>query len=164
MVIIASAELTHPIGDNLLDKAGRAFTILFIGKGTPMIPVDAIKISFGSTESFCESLEAKDLQSSIPFGPVQALSFPLLTTIARNLFELFRISRHQVMVGETTWFDVNRPAATEGSSEKIRARSFCLLVFIPQKIPAVVNPGIRNPRPTVSFFIVNISRGKCQGN
>jgi hypothetical protein len=39
-----------------------------------------------------------------------------------------------------------------------------LLVFIPQKIPAVVNPGIRNPRPTVSFFIVNISRGKCQGS
>jgi hypothetical protein len=68
------------------------------------------------------------------------------------------------MVGETTLFDVNTPAATEGSSEKIRARSFCLLVFIPQKIPAVVNPGIRNPRLLVSFFIMNISKGKYQEN
>jgi hypothetical protein len=66
------------------------------------------------------------------------------------------------MVGETTLFDVKTPAPTEGSSEKIKARSFCLLVLIPQKIPAVLNPGIRNPRLKDSFFIVNISKGKYQ--
>ena len=141
-----------PIGDNLLDKIGRAFTILFIGKGTPMIPVDAIKISFGSTESFCESLEAKDLQSSIPFGPVQALAFPLLTTIARNLFELFRISWHQVMVGETTWFDVNRPAATEGSSEKIRGKVFLFVGFYSTENTGRGKPWDSEPSAYSFFF------------
>ena len=34
--------------------------------------------------------------------------------------------------------------------------------MIPQKIPAVLNPGIRNSQLKDSFFIVNISKGKCQ--
>ena len=146
--------------DSLFDKVGRAFKIFLLGNGTPIIPVEAIKISFGLIESSCESRDATDLQSFIPFGPLQALAFPLLTTMARNVFELPSTFRHQVTVGETILFAVNTPAATAGSSEKISARSFCLLVFIPQEIPDAVKPGTRNPCFTVVFSMVNIFKEK----
>ena len=125
VVMIASAELLHPAGDNFPDNVGRAFTIFWAGRGTPMIPVEAIRISFERTESSCDSRKATDLQSSIPLGPVQALALPLLTTMARKVLELFSIFRHQVTVGETTLFVVKTPAAMAGTSEKISARSFC---------------------------------------
>ena len=114
VVIIAFAELPHPVDDSLRTILGSAFIIFSFGKGTPIIPVEAIKTSFELIESSCESSDAKDSQSLIPLGPVQALAFPLLTKIARNVFEFFRIFRHHITVGETTLFEVNTPAAIEG--------------------------------------------------
>ena len=83
--------------------------------GSPMTPVEAMKISLGLAPIALAAASATSATAATPRPPVKALALPELTMSARA-FPPFRCARHQSTGAEGHLERVNTPATVAGSS------------------------------------------------
>lgn len=87
-----------------------------MGSGSPMMPVEHTMTWVGRSFSAVAVSRAICFASSMPRGPVQALAFPLLATMARMLPRLMWLAETRTGAALTR-FVVNVAAAAQGCSE-----------------------------------------------
>ena len=110
-----------------------------IGSWWPMMPVEATRTSSGRQPSTRAATSAVRLAFASPVSPVAALALPALMTIARMLDDGTRARSHFTGAAHTR-FVVNVPAAEQGPSATIAARSSPPEGLIPAFVADARNP------------------------
>src|SRR5579871_5189990 len=83
VVMIASAAARQPPAAPASASAGRALTIFWYGRGSPMTPVEAMKTSWARQPTTPAADSATSRTASAPALPVKALALPLFTIRTR---------------------------------------------------------------------------------
>src|ERR1700730_12744399 len=109
VVMIARAAGSQAVGSSSGTIFGRAPEIRSAGGGSPITPVEEMKISRGLQPKSCAATAAVRSQTSRPARPVNTLALPELTTIARAK-PPGRQARHQSTGAPGVADCVNTPA------------------------------------------------------
>jgi hypothetical protein len=119
-------------GPRAWTSAGTAATIFPMGSGTPMTPVEHVRIASSATPSASASASAMRRFASGPSGPVMLLALPLfvITALADALGSRVAL---RAQLAARALDCVMQPAAAAGTSENISARSAFLT-----RVPAAV--------------------------
>src|SRR6516164_72478 len=110
VVMIALAALIQMSGRALCTRSPITFSNLLAGRGSPMTPVEASRISLVLHSAAPAASLAVNAVAARPVRPVKALALPELTTSARALPDL-SFSRHQSTGAEGHFDRVSTPAA-----------------------------------------------------
>jgi len=155
-----------PVGTTAVASFSMPGRMMSIRRGTPMRPVEQTRKVSGATPNCWAAWTAMAWASRRPCLPVQALAWPLLTTMPWATPILATRSASSRTVAALTWLVVKVPARTAGTSEKKRAMSGLRLFLSPATMPAA-----RNPAGSVAaaenfkwdFFMMGLSRGRSIG-
>ena len=140
VVMMPSRAFQKPREERTPQAARIPACILSQGGNTPILPVEEGSTSFSSVPSVRPTSAQESSARRSPGCPVEALAFPLLTTIAWRRPALTR-SWPTSTGAAFTLFVVKAATAVAGTSETTSARSFLPLALIPQATPAKRNPG-----------------------
>ena len=138
LVRMAWAAWSEPWSDRADAAAAMPSSTRSMGRGTPMIPVEATPKSSGARPVAWAAAWVMRRAFSLPSG-ANALALPLLTTTPCR-WPPARCCWETEMGAAFTRLRVKTPAAVQGVRERIRARSFLPASFTPQATPAARNP------------------------
>jgi hypothetical protein len=141
VVIIALAKSRPAVEAalNLSTAFAMPAVIFLIGKGLPIMPVDATSTVCGSASIRLAVFEHILIALFIPCCPVQVFALPELTTTAET-FALTRCLLQTVTAAESILLVVNTAAAFAPAGHTISPKSLLPDFFMPQLIPAARNP------------------------
>ena len=155
VVMIASAAVAPPSSDNAATICGMPASILSIGSGTPIKPVEQT-----STSSVCKpnslAVRAHIRRAwSKPTSPLQKLALPLLRMTARALPSA-RCSRSMAIDAPCTLLVVYTAAAFAGRVEYTSAKSLAPDSLTPAWMPAARYPlGAVTPPPSITLIALS---------
>ena len=122
VVMIARAASAMPPGAASLRSRSKTPSNLDASRGSPITPVDAMKISLGLAFSAAAASLAVKAVAAAPVFPVKALALPEFTTSARAL-PLASLARHHSTGADGHFEVVNTPATCVPSSKSASSTS-----------------------------------------
>ena len=141
VVMIALAASIQMSGRALCTRSPITLANLVAGKGSPMTPVEASRISLVLHSAASAASFAVNAVAARPLRPVKALALPELTTRARALPDL-SFSRHQSTGADGHFDRVSTPAAVVPGASRASRTSVRFGYLIPAAPVASVTPAI----------------------